>query len=266
MTLDVASGAQKELASQRANMDFPVFSPDAKKIAFFQDMEIGTHLFVIGNDGSDLRQITRGAGEGNIMPQWSPDASYLYFYRVRPAPSFRKVPLDGSESVDVALWDWNTQFQGQIDPSGRAFAYTVRDSGRVKSTPVRDLATGAEKLLGLPLYGPRWSLDGQEIAGWTEDGHIAICSAAGERCSIVTSGIRPRWSGDGSSIYFLRPGPSNDSFELWRVARNGSNERRIATLGPFRPMEVHFDVSRTDQVVWGPFQEREPELWLADLP
>ena len=48
------------------------------------------HLFVMDADGSNSTAVTDGAGELNIMPQWSGDGETLYFYQVRPTPDVSK--------------------------------------------------------------------------------------------------------------------------------------------------------------------------------
>jgi Tol biopolymer transport system component len=52
-------------------------------------------LFVTDADGSNVTAVTDGAGELNIMPQWSGDGATLYFYQVRPSLTFRRLSLAG---------------------------------------------------------------------------------------------------------------------------------------------------------------------------
>ena len=265
MLLEAGSQAPRRLITQRTNIAFPVFSPDGKQVAFFQDLAGTAHLFTVGADGQGLRQITRTSGEVNVFPQWSEDGSSLYYYRVLPVPSFRKVAHDGSGSIEVAPFEFARHFRVQMDPSGRAAVYEFRDAGRPMSTVVRVLATGQEKILGSPIHSPRWSQDGREILGWTDDNHVRICPAEGGECTTFTSGSRARWSSDGSQVYFFRTAQTPGWFDLWSASRDGSREKRITPMGPFRSLEIHFDVSREGQIIWAPFQEGEQELWLADL-
>lgn len=169
------------------------------------------------------------------MPQWSGDGSFLYFYRVRPRPLSAKCLPDGGESVEMAPWEYNTHFRAQIDPAGRTTVCELHEPARPSRTLMRDLATGWETPLGSPLQGPRWSRDGREIVGWTEDNRVAVCPAAGGDCTVVASGIRPRWSGDGSRIYFLRPGQTRGWFDLWSVVRDGSDEKTNHSARTFPP-------------------------------
>lgn len=51
-----------------------------------------THVFVVDTDGTNLRPVTAGKGELNVMPQWAYDGRSLFYYQVRPRPTFRRIP------------------------------------------------------------------------------------------------------------------------------------------------------------------------------
>lgn len=77
----------------------PSVSPDGSRIAFELTREgVGSwrDIFVIGTDGTGLRQVTDGAGD-NRRPTWSPDGSTLAFECRDDAgvPQVRRVPADG---------------------------------------------------------------------------------------------------------------------------------------------------------------------------
>jgi Tol biopolymer transport system component len=265
MLLDVASGAQKELLSQRQNVAMPTFSPDGQKIAFFQKIEGDQHLFVVGADGAGLRQVTRERGQQNIMPSWSGDGKSLYFYQVRPAPSFRKQAIFEAASVEVASWTWGKQNFARMDWREQTVVYTLSDGVRPKATLMRDLKTGQEKPLAQAIARPQWSRDGQIILGSTADDRIMACPVSAGDCKVLTNGNRPKWSADNSKIYFFRATNRPNWFELWSADSNGSSERKITTLGPFTAAEVHFDVSSRGQIAWIPLSEGREEMWLADI-
>jgi Tol biopolymer transport system component len=263
--LDPSSGTQTELLSEPEDIVMPTFSRQGDRIAFFQHVGKDVHLFVIGADGGGLRQVTRDKGYENIMPAWSGDGSSLYFYQVRPVPSFRKLAIAAAASVEVAPLVWGKQNFARMDSGERAAVYTLSDGSRPQATVVRDIATGREKPLAEAIARPQWSRDDKTILGSTGDDRIMVCPSAGGACRVLTTGNRPKWSGDGSRIYFFRDAHSRDSFDLWSCANDGSDEKKIAQLGPFRPAEVHFDVSSRGQIVWAPFRGGRQELWLAEI-
>jgi Tol biopolymer transport system component len=269
MLLNPASGEQKELFAQRETIGFPVFSPDGKRIAFFQAVAGDVHLFVIGTDGNGRQQVSRGQGK-EILPAWSGDGSSLYFYAVKPALSFRKLTIGGGATTEVAAWEYQKQNWARIDPLGRSAVYTAVGPKGPVATFIRDLATGRDRPLAMTLSRSQWSPDGRNILG--ESGNrelgnsrIAVCDSAGNDCREVTTGLTPKWSADGRRIYYLRPAEQPGWFDLWCASRDGGGERRITSLGPFRADEIHFDVSRDGWILWAPVHEGKRELWVADL-
>jgi hypothetical protein len=130
---------------------------------------------------------------------------------------------------------------------------------------LRDLASGQETVLAEPLARPQWSRDGQAVLGSTAHERIMICPVTGRACNDLLPGTRPKWSRDGKTIYFFRSTERPEWFDLWRAASNGTQERKLAQLGPFTASEAHFDISSRGKVVWAPFQEGRQELWLAEI-
>lgn len=58
----------------------PVFSPDAKRIAFTGEAPGGVTVFVMDADGSHRRQIVKEANSwGAVFPDWSPDGKRLVY-------------------------------------------------------------------------------------------------------------------------------------------------------------------------------------------
>jgi Tol biopolymer transport system component len=270
MTLDPASGMQRELMTQRELIGFPSFSPDGKRIAFFQPIHGSNHLFAVAADGGAPEQITKGESQHNIFPAWSRDGLALYYYQVRPALSFRRQDLASGGSTEVAAWAYEKQNWAQVDPSGRIGAYTLVGPKGPLSTLLRDLDTGRERRLPLVLTRLQWSRDGDWIVG--ESGNrdtgktlIATCHIAEDKCSEIALGLTPKWSADGRRIYFLRPAEQLGWFHLWSAYRDGSAPQRISTLGPFRSDGINFDVSWDGTIVWAPVHTGRQELWLADV-
>ena len=68
---DFHSGKRRTVLARRTLLVLPRFSPDGRRIALAGRNSRGeTHLFVMDADGSNLRAVTEGPGELNIMPQW----------------------------------------------------------------------------------------------------------------------------------------------------------------------------------------------------
>ncbi len=163
MLHDPVRGEQRELLQRRQIVGMPRFSSDATRIAFSQQLGQDAHVFTIGIDGNDLRQVTDGPGQQNLAPQWSDDTGWLHFFRVRPTASLRKVSVLGGDSVEVG--SWSEVAMAEIDPTGTAVAYVRANEGQPSATVMRSLTNGRETVLDTLLNGPRWSPDAQTICG-----------------------------------------------------------------------------------------------------
>ena len=106
------------------------------------------------------------SGSRTILPHWSGDGASLYFYRLHPMKSFRKIPVEGGTSSEVAALDFLRETSARVDAQGRAVVYTIEDKRRPMSTLVRDLDSGKEHTLGRTINNPRWSPDSRTVFGW----------------------------------------------------------------------------------------------------
>ncbi len=274
--LDPATGQEKEILSSRVRFAFPAFSPQGDRVAFNQASGAGTaQLHVSSLDGREVRQVTRGVREQNIVPQWSGDGAWLYYYQLFPVTSFRKISVEGGTSSEVAPLDFLKHKDAYVDSQDRAIVYTTVEAGTVKAI-VRDLQSGKEHELGRPLAHPRWSTDSKTVFGnytATDPGGdiwnrwiVAACPADGAACRTLGRGFTVVPSHDGSSLFFARDtGAARNMRELWMSSVDGSNPRKVATIGPLDPSGWGFDASRTNQIVYDRLNASRRELWLANL-
>jgi serine/threonine protein kinase len=270
---DLRTRERRDVREERFLLWAPRGSPTDDRIAFFQEVGPDFHVFTVREDGTDLRQITFGAGEWDIHPSWSADGRFLYYYRALPAPyGFRKVPAAGGPSSEVVPgWRWDRNSHGRVDPSGEAVVYLRQnDPERPDAAFVRDLRTGNETPLGEAgerhVHPFDWSGDGRAILGWRHDGSVAICPTSGGACRVVARGLAPVfWSADRSRILFLRPGSRPDLRLLVSVDAEGGGEAEHGEIGPLHPLGVVFDRLRDGRVVWTRFLKGRQELWLMDV-
>lgn len=266
MLHDPVTGRERQLLQSRHTVGMPRFSPDGSRIAFSEQANGDVHVFTVGVDGKDARQVTRGAGQQNSRPHWSSDAAWLHFFQTRPMASLRRVSVLGGDSVELASPP--KAMLAEVDPFGRAVAYLRSNDNERSATVIRELATGTETVLDLVIGGPRWSPDAQSIVGWSarEAGasHVVSCVVRQATCQVlVERGFAPVVTPDGSRVLFLRQAAAPGARELWSILPDGRDARQIAILrlGP----DATLDVSRHGEIVFPQRRETSAELWQADL-
>ncbi len=66
---DVASGERRQITFGEGTNESPAFSPNGRHLAFMSTRRGKSHIFTIGRDGKNLRQITTSGN--NFTPDWS---------------------------------------------------------------------------------------------------------------------------------------------------------------------------------------------------
>jgi Tol biopolymer transport system component len=267
---DGSAPHKQEIKETLTDMFAPEFSPTGERIVFFATVEDGDiHLFTVRADGTDLRQVTRGKGERNVMPQWSADGRTLYFYRIRPDLSFRKISAEGGQSEEIVPgWKPRTHYGARVDSTEKKIVYSKLEKNAAAVTLIRDIATRQETPFKRRLDHARWSSDGRSIVGVDPEsltdgahGDIVVCSVDSGTCRTVTSrGHVPVWSADNSQIYFARNGS-----EIWSVALDGGHEKQFSQTSQVDPIGSAFDLSRDGKVVYVQFKQGKQELWMTDF-
>lgn len=179
---------------------FPQWSPDGTKIAFLRRTGSYSDLFLMEQDGSDVRRLTDGAeidngGGDDIGYRWAPAGDRLLVFAGgvghRPFPSWILVPTTAA------------------DPD----------------TILPHLTTD-----GVAGFGNPWSPDGSEILyEGPEDRTISAISVEARTTRVVLhNAILPFWSQTGDRIYFQYP----TTDDLWSAAASGADPRLCATLDP----------------------------------
>jgi Tol biopolymer transport system component/predicted Ser/Thr protein kinase len=270
---NLPNGEERTLLQRPLDLLFPMFSPDGGRIVFFGRADFAVAIFTIGANGEDQRQLTAGR-ELNHMPRWSGDGQDIYFFQSAPTQTFRRISALGGASTAFRDWEWETSTTPAFDPTGRFVAYIKqRPPGSpptaTEHTVLHDLATGQERVWPEPhTHVGNWSPDGSSIVGWQHgpagENRIAVCVVAEASCRQVTAGRMPRWSWGDGRLYFLRNAQGGTQ-DLWTIATDGTDERRLFNLGAFRAIDAFFDVSKRDEVVWAPFKAGDRQVWRAEV-
>jgi Tol biopolymer transport system component len=216
-----------QLTSESADDASPVFSPDAKQIAFASTRAGNWQIFTMDVSGKNITQVTTGPMQA-IHPTWSPDGTRIAYCCL------------GSRSQQWELWSINVQSNEK-----RMIGYGLFPSW----SPGRDVDRIAFQK---PRQrGSRW------FSLWTLD---VINGEATHPTEVVTSTnaaiLSPTWSPDGNRLAFatvMQPaqnvGPhAKGRTDVWIVSADGTDRQRLtdgtgANLMPFWAGERVYFVS-----------------------
>jgi Tol biopolymer transport system component len=173
----------------------------------------------------NLEQRTRLATD---HPDWFPDGSVVVSSNLTGSWQIWRVDPDGRFerlTRNDGQDDWPT-----VSPDGRLVAYASY-RGDQNDIHVVDVVTGAETNL-------------------TTDG---------------ADDIHPTWSPDGSRILFNSTRDDPDHHQLYTMALDGSDVRRITEPGVTRTAASFSpDGTRIAHVVWGDDVDAQPEVWIMN--
>lgn len=135
----VAEGASPEplIASTREDVQ-PRFSPDGNRLAFCSTRSYDAfEVFVSKADGSNPMQLTRGPGQEQCSPAWSPDARWIAFDSVKAEDKrwdVYVIDADGGNArlltpspadENVPLWSRAPPIAGRFSPPAPGKAGTT---------------------------------------------------------------------------------------------------------------------------------------------
>jgi Tol biopolymer transport system component len=236
----------KMLTAERADSGWPVWSPDASKLAFDSsradripgDSEDVNDIFVMNMDGSSVKKLTVSKG-GSADAAWSPDGSLIAFDADRgdyPAKQGIYVMGDngvGTRRITSLPANATNDLAPRFSPDGSRLVFTrYRGKGRSEKAAlftVRLDGTHLQRLTSFSIHAgdADWSPDGKRIVFEAYPkpdafGDVYVVSAKGGRAINLTrnptgqaGSADPVWSPDGRKVLFL------DNRRVGGVGRTG---------------------------------------------
>lgn len=186
-TIPVEGGKAKLISGGMAYEVQPRFSPDGKQILFTSDKGGGDNIWVMNQDGSDARQLTKESFRLLNNAVWSPDGEYFvarkHFtgYRSLGAGEMWLYHITGGSGIQLTKKKNDQQDAGEpfISPDGRyvyysedmsegaTFQYNKDPNGRIYIIRRYDREKGIiENITGGPgsAFRPTVSPDGKTLA------------------------------------------------------------------------------------------------------
>jgi TolB protein len=220
----------------------PALSADGTRIAFVRSNGAGTGIWVMGVDGSGLRQITSNPKWMDESPSWSPDGTQIAFARGIAPGRLRRiyvVNVDGTGLEPLTDPDWD-RFEPAWSSDGSQIAFATAGPGTIEASgqPPQIWVMSADgsrqrQLTSVPAgaWRPAWSPDGSQIA--FDDGgdgmYVIDVDGSGLRKLGPPGGFYPTWSPDGDRIAFT--GGSDDHHQILSMNLDGEDVDPL-TEGP----------------------------------
>jgi serine/threonine-protein kinase len=233
MIVDASSGVETGRIEHSGSDEYPLWTPDGR-LMFASDRAVSTDLWSVDvTDGRVVRSpevLHRNVGryyplgltEGGTL-HYRVETGIVDVFTARVDFSTPSVLSDPRPVAPDAL---GSRMSSGWSPDGRRLAYVVADGspgrGR-RALAIRDIATGHERRLRLPLVGysmPQWSRDGQTILllGTDlkyEDSFYLVDVESGRAEPVLPITVQGKqkvgaaiWSPDGTAVWYnkLRDG------------------------------------------------------------
>jgi tricorn protease len=167
-TVPADAGSWRNLTESSGVADrYPVWSPDGKQIAWFNDEGGEYGLVIADQEGNNRRRISIPGNTFYFTPAWSPDGTRIAFtdtdFRVRivELASGKVSDVDGEDYADP-----RRSIDPVWSPDSRYIAYTKRLGNLMRAVMVHDTRTGETRQLtdGMAdVISPVWDVSGKYL-------------------------------------------------------------------------------------------------------
>lgn len=183
--VDVASGQDRQVISQRGINGSPSWSPDAKKLAVTLSFEQNPDIYVINIASGERKRLTTHYGI-DTEGEWSPDGRHIVFTSDRGgSPQVYRMRSDGSGSPERLTFEGSQNLNAIYAPDGQSLAFVHR-GGSGYQIARYDLERGTMQTLTegrldeSPSFAPNGQMiiyatrgaSGSELATVTIDGRV----------------------------------------------------------------------------------------------
>jgi serine/threonine protein kinase len=162
---DRARQISTRITFEKGNENYPLWSPDGKRIAYWSDAQGASGIVAKQLTGSGETEMLAPMGTEATLKDWSRDGSTI-FYEITTATGtdIWALPTTGDRKPRPFLNGAFSEYDPKLSPDGRYLAYVSNESGRdeiyVQSYPDRSEKWQVSTHGG---SDPRWAANGREM-------------------------------------------------------------------------------------------------------
>ncbi len=212
--VDRAGEKVGEIGAPQKRMLWPALSPDESRVAV-RSPEAGSNDIWLHETKRPVKQRLTYENTGDYRPFWSHDNSRIVLQSSGPdgRGGLYSMPADGSGEMELLV---DRTLEGFPRPwgssrDGKYFVYTVFPDGGGSAIRYRMRNSDYQEVLATPFHIDAVSLspDSRFVAYCSdESGEVQVYvsefpSGTGKKRVSIKSGCRPRWSRDGSELYYV---------------------------------------------------------------
>ena len=275
--LDVTAPAQlsmRRFTTGSQSYSFPAISPDGRTIAYSSDVTGAMEIYTAGFAAGGREVALTSDGGQNMNAEWSPDGQWIS-YHSRKNGGIWIVPSGGGTARRVVEFG----SQATWTPDGRRLVFTSDAGGMAAQSILWSVdRDGGDRRqvtkLGAPRGGhskPAISPNGRVVAFGVANGHISVevwtMPMDGETRTKIGEGHSPRFSPDGSAVYWIGRSPEgNDTLMRVGIDERGVPAGQAEEVQQFAGNFVGgFSIARNGTAVLWLFRG-SANLWAVDVP
>jgi Tol biopolymer transport system component len=240
----------------------PVFSPNGLGIAYVSNANGNNDIYVTFARGPDLGVLTSvyTTDPGNdTHPSWHPSGEYLAFDTNRNGKA-EIYTVDVKHGLTEPLIQMSERhaYDPEYSPDGKLVAFNLVSDDGLTDIYIHNITTGENTNItntDMTSVGQHdWSSDGSKLifradpdatdTYYPSQLEIFTINKDGSNLVQITNNEKldasPKWSEDGTSIYFVSL-ENQEQPKIYVMDADGSNERRVTTLSS-SVQEIYFDI------------------------
>jgi eukaryotic-like serine/threonine-protein kinase len=211
--------------------DYVDFSSDGEWVTYVSMPD--RTLWRSRTDGSERLQLTFPPA-APFLPHWSPNHSQIVYTDTQSGKTWKSVVISSQGGTPLEVYpEKNGQVDANFSPDGKQIAYGrfPFDSSGYDVIDIRIVDLASKQVSVIPgstnLYGPRWSPDGQRLAGLSADNKkIVLYDFKTQKWSDWVTGIgavgTPIWSRDSQYLYFDNIGGDHPGYRRVKLGETKS--------------------------------------------